>query len=82
MCLNYVCYTVSVISMQLALRHQRHLKSEREDLGGDDTSSSLARLKLKEQELVSEGKYPTAGQQSQMKMTPEMDPEHSPDFDL
>ena len=69
--------------MQLALRHRRQLKSEREDLGGDDTSSSLARLKLKEQELVSEGKDPTSGQQSQVKMkvTPEMDPGHSPDID-
>ncbi|CAI8050982.1 Putative ankyrin repeat protein MM_0045 [Geodia barretti] len=67
-----------------ALRYQRQLKSERDDLGGDDTSSSLTRLKLKELELVSEGKVPTAGQQSQikMKMTPEMDPEHSPDFNL
>ena len=77
-------YTVSLISMQHALTYQRQLKSERYDLGGDDTSSSLARLKLKEQELVSEGKDPTAEQQSQIrkKMTPEMDPEHSPDFDL
>jgi hypothetical protein len=68
--------------MQRAMRHQRHLKSESKDLEGDDTSSSLARLKLKEQELESEGKDPTAGQQSQIKkkMTPEMDPEHSPEF--
>ncbi|CAI8050981.1 Putative ankyrin repeat protein MM_0045 [Geodia barretti] len=74
----------SLYDSQYALRYQRQLKSERDDLGGDDTSSSLTRLKLKELELVSEGKVPTAGQQSQikMKMTPEMDPEHSPDFNL
>ena len=47
------------------------------------TSSPLRCAKLKEQELESEGKDPTAGQQSQiMKVTPEMNPEHSPDFDL
>ena len=59
----------------------KRVKLEGKDLEGDDTSSTL---KLKEQELESEGKYPTAGQQSQVKMkvTPEMNPEHSPDFDL
>ena len=77
-------YTVSLILMQHALRHQRLLKSKSKDLGGDDTSSSLARLKLREHELEAEGKDPTAGQQSQIrkKMTPEMIPEHSLGFDL
>ena len=58
------------------------LKSESKDLEGDYTSSSLTHLTG--QELESEGNNPTAEQQSQikMKMTPEMDPEHSPDFDL
>ncbi|CAI8031939.1 Putative ankyrin repeat protein MM_0045 [Geodia barretti] len=62
-------------------RAVRRLKSESKDLEGDDTSSML---KLEGQELESEGRDPTAGQQSQVrkKMTPEMDPEHSPDFDL
>ena len=62
-------------------RAVRRLKSESKDLEGDDTSSML---KLEGQELESEGKDPTAGQQSQIrkKITPEMDPEHSPDFDL
>ncbi|CAI8031937.1 Putative ankyrin repeat protein MM_0045 [Geodia barretti] len=68
-------------SLYASQRAVRRLKSESKDLEGDDTSSML---KLEGQELESEGRDPTAGQQSQVrkKMTPEMDPEHSPDFDL